>query len=205
MNQNRSAIIAGLALFAASFQAKPDTNTDTAPTASTNAPPESSFVRFCKQDYLLGDWGSVRTDLSKHGVDFEFLYAASFPDNLAGGLQHDTIYQGALLMTLDLDSEKLAGYPGGSFHVGSLWLNGQKPFSDQYVGDLNKVNLLDFPNSFRLWEVWYQQKFFQDKFSLKAGELVVDEDFIVPDYYNSLANINFLNQTFLPDDGVQRL
>ena len=164
--------------------------------AQTTTAPESGFERFCKQDYLLGDWGGLRTDLSKHGVDFEFLYAASFPDNLAGGLQHDTIYQGALLMTLDLDSEKLVGYPGGSFHVGSLWLNGQKPFSDQYVGDLNKVNLLDFPNSFRLWDVWYQQKFFHDQFSLKVGDLVVDEDFIAPDYYNSLASINFLNQTF---------
>lgn len=197
MHLHRSAVICGLALFAAPFLAKADTstinNTNTAPSAP---PPESSFERFCKQDYLLGDWGGLRTDLSKHGVDFEFFYGASFPDNLAGGLQHDTIYQGALLMTLDLDSEKLVGYPGGSFHVGSIWLNGQKPFSDQYVGDLNKVNLLDFPNSFRLWDVWYQQKFLRDQLSLKVGDMAVDEDFIVPDYYNSLASINLLNQTF---------
>src|ERR1035438_9937148 len=177
MKHTQSKIILGLAFFAAPFLTGADEN--------QAAPPDSSFVRFCKQDYLLGDWGGVRTDLSKHGVDFEFFYAASLPDNLAGGLQHDMIYQGALLMMLDLDSEKLLGYHGGSLHVGSLWLNGEKPFSDQYVGDLNKVNLIDFPNSFRLWEIWYQQKFLNDKLSLKFGNLVVDEDFIVPDYYRS--------------------
>src|SRR5579859_1994357 len=160
------------------------------------APPESRFMQFCEQDYLLRNSGGLRTNLSNHGIDFEFFYAGSVPNNLDGGLKTGSLYQGALLMTLDLDSDKLVGYHGGTFHVGSLWLNGAKPFSDDYVGDLNKVNLLDFPNSLRLWELWYQQKFFDDHWSFKFGDLVVDDDFIVPEYYNSLASINFLNQTF---------
>jgi len=160
------------------------------------APPESSFMQFCEQDYLLGNWGGLRTNLSNHGIDFEFFYAGSVPNNLAGGIKTGSLYQGALLMTLDLNSDKLIGYHGGAFHAGSLWLNGAEPFSDDYVGDLNKVNLLDFPNSFRLWELWYQQKFFGDQWSIKFGDLVVDDDFIVPEYYNSIASINFLNQTF---------
>ena len=170
-------------------------------TVSANAqqvapPPESKFQRFCEQDYLLGDCGGWRTELSRHGVDFEFFYAGSVPSNLSGGIKTGTLYQGALLMTLDLDSDKLLGYHGGTFHAGSLWLNGAKPFSDHYVGDLNKVNLIDFPNSFRLWELWYQQKFLDDKLSLKVGDLVVDHDFIVAEYYTSLAGVSFLNQTF---------
>src|SRR5262245_47328061 len=109
------------------------------PTAIAQEPAQdgkSGFQRFLERDYLLGDWGGLRTDLSKRGIDFEFFYAASLPDNLDGGLRRGGIYQGALMMTLDLDSEKLVGYEGGHFHVGSLWLNGQKPFSDAYVGDL---------------------------------------------------------------------
>lgn len=153
-------------------------------------------MRFAEQEYLFGDWDGWRTELSKHGVDFEFFYAASFPSDIAGGIKTGTLYQGALLMTMDLNSDKLVGYHGGTFHASSLWLNGVKPFSDDFVGDLNKVNLLDFPDSFRLWELWYQQQFFDDKFSFKFGDLVVDDDFIVPEYYNSLAGINFLNQTF---------
>ncbi|MGH7953512.1 MAG: carbohydrate porin [Limisphaerales bacterium] len=187
MKQKKIAAIFGITLFVTATIASAEDQI---------VPPESSFQRFCEQDYLLGDWGGWRTDLSKHGVDFEFFYAGSVANNLDGGKKTGSLYQGALLMTLDLDSEKLVGYEGGTFHAGALWLNGAKPFSDDYVGDLNKVNLVDFPNSFRLWELWYQQQFFGGKFSFKFGDLVVDHDFIVPDYYNSLASINFLNQTF---------
>ena len=129
---------------------------------TTNAP-SSGLRRFMEQDYLLGDWGGWRTKLSAKGIDFEFFYAASLPDNLDGGLKRGGIYQGAALLTLDLDSEKLAGYHGGRFHVGSIWTHGEKAFSDNYVGDLNKVNLIDFSHGFRLWELYYEQKFLDDK------------------------------------------
>ena len=187
MKSNKPVILGGIILLAVALVTRAD---------DPAAPPESSFMKFCEQDYLLGNWGGLRTNLSNHGIDFEFFYAGSVPNNLDGGIKTGSLYQGALLMTLDLDSDKLVGYHGGTFHVGSLWLNGAKPFSADYVGDLNKVNLLDFPNSFRLWELWYRQKFFDDKLSFKFGDLVVDDDFIVPEYYYSIASITFLNQTF---------
>ncbi len=157
---------------------------------------KSALLRFAEQDYLLGDWGGLRTDLSKRGVDFEFFYVGSYAMNLDGGLERGNAYQGGLLMALTLDSQKLVGYEGGTFNVSSIWLNGEKPFSDRYVGDLNKVNLVDFKNSFRLWEVWYEQKFFDGKASLKFGQMSIDRDFILPEYYNGLASLNFVNQTF---------
>src|SRR5438105_14773807 len=86
---------------------------------NTNAA-SSGFRRFMERDYLLGDWGGWRTKLSRKGIDFEFFYAASLPDNLDGGIKRGGIYQGAALLTLDLDSEKLAGYHGGRFHAGSI-------------------------------------------------------------------------------------
>ena len=148
--------------------------------AQQSAEDKSGFRRWAEQDYMFGDWGGLRTDLSRRGVDFEFFYAASVPDNLSGGLSPGGLYQGALLMTMDLNSQKLVGYEGGTFHVSGLWLNGQKPFSDKYVGDLNKVNALDFPNAARLWELWYQQKILDGKLAFKAGELSIDRDFILP-------------------------
>lgn len=162
--------------------------------AQETPPPESSFRRFLERDYLLGDWGGLRTQLSQHGVDFEFFYGGSMPDNLEGGVRRGALYQGALMMLLDLDSQKLVGYEGGSFHASGLWLNGEKPFSTfadgtpRFVGDLNKVNLLDFPNALRLWELWYQQRFFDGKLSFKFGQLSVDRDFIVPEYIIPLAH-----------------
>src|SRR5439155_3486631 len=97
---------------------------------------------------------------------------------------------------LDLDSEKLLGYQGGQLHAGSLWLHSGRDFSVHYSGDLNVVSLIDFPDMLRLWELYYEQKFFDDKFSIKFGQMAVDRDFIVPEYYNSIASINLINQTF---------
>jgi porin len=156
----------------------------------------SGFRQFLEQDYLLGTWGGWRTNLASHGVEFEFFYIASNPHNLDGGIKTGSAYEGALLMLLDLDSQKLAGYAGGHFHAGGVWIHGEDHFSDKHIGDLNKVNLIDFPHAWRLWELWYEQKFLNDKLSLKAGQMAVDQDFLLAEYYNSLASINLLNQTF---------
>lgn len=163
------------------------------------APPEaakSGFRQFLERDYLTGDWSGARTWLSQRGVDFEFLYAASVPTSLSGGLKQGSVYEGALLMMMDLDSQKLAGYEGGHFHVSSLSLQSGRAFSRHFVGDLNQVSLLDFPDMFRLWELWHEQKFLDGRVSLKLGELDIGQDFILPEFYNSLGSFSFLNQTF---------
>lgn len=167
--------------------ARPD-----APGQETDTPAKSSLMRFLEQDYMLGRWGGGRPWLSEHGVDFEFFYIGSLPSVVAGGRRIETVYQGLLLMTLDLDSKKLAGYEGGRFHAGSLWLHGEKPFSDAFIGDLNKVNLIDYANAFRLWELYYEQRFFENKLSVKLGQLAVDQDFIYP----TVSDRVFANQTF---------
>lgn len=168
-----------------------------APTADPPAEPsKSAFRQYLEQDYMLGTWGGLRTRLKERGVDFEFLYLGALPCNLAGGLKRGSVYEGALMMMLDLDSEKLLGYEGGQLHAAGLNLHSGDEFARYYVGDLNKTSLLDFPDNFNLWELWYEQKMLRGKVALKFGQLVVDRDFIVPEYYNSLAGITFLNQTF---------
>lgn len=157
---------------------------------------KSKLMSWLEGDYLFGDWLGLRTDLSKRGIDFEFFYIGSMPSNLSGGLQTGTAYQGAFLSTLSLRSQELAGYEGGNFYLSTVWLNGSENFSNEHIGDLNKVNLTDFPNMYRLWECWYSQKLLSNKLTIKAGLMSVDRDFIVPEYYNSLESINFLNQTF---------
>jgi porin len=158
------------------------------------SPPEfskSPLMKFLEQDYLLGTWGGRRTQLAERGADFEFFYIGSMPSIVSGGRKIEKAYQGLFAMTLDLDSKKLVGYEGGHLHISSLWLHGEKPFSDAFIGDLNKVNLIDYPNSLRLWELWYEHKFAGTNVSIKAGILSVDQDFIRPEYSSI-----FVNQTF---------
>ncbi len=159
-------------------------------------PAKSDFLRFLEQDYLFGDWGGLRTDLKERGVDFEFVYFGALPMNVGGGIKHGSVLEGGLMVLMDLYSDKLVGYEGGQFHVGGLSIHNGPDFSDNYIGDLNKVSMLDFPDTLQLWELWYEQKFLDDKVALKFGQLAIDRDFVVPEYYNSLAGVTFLNQTF---------
>jgi porin len=166
---------------------------ESAPTTSgttTNSSDQSALMRFLTQDYLLGNWGGWRPKLSEKGVDFEFFYVGAMPSNLSGGIQRGTVFEGVLAMTLDVDTGKLFDFPNGHFHAGSLYIHGDR-FSPNYVGDLNVVSLIDFPGAFRLWELWYEHKFFNQHLSVKAGELALDQDFLVPEYSKT-----FLNQTF---------
>ena len=158
---------------------------------STNA-----VMRWATQDYLLGDWAGARSRLSQHGVDLELFYIGSVPDTLAGGLHTGAVYQGLGLATLDLNSEKLLGYDGGKLHVSGIWLHGHENFSAQFPGDYNRVNLVDLDHTLRLGELSYQQKFLHDQFVVKFGELSIDSDFLVPEYYTCPGQFSLLNQTF---------
>ncbi len=148
------------------------------------------------QDYLLGDWGGLRTDLASHGIGFEFFYIGSAPTNFHGGIDEGTEYQHALLLIADIDFGKAGLWEGGHLYTSAVWLESSRQFSEAHVGDLNKSNLVDFQPGFRLWEAYFQQDLFDDKLILKAGIMSVDRDFISPDLYNSLSSITLLNQTF---------
>src|SRR2546423_13479509 len=69
------------------------------------APPKSALERFLEQDYLLGNWGGLRSKLSANGVDFEFGYFRSLASNVGGGIKQGSVLEGALLMALELHSE----------------------------------------------------------------------------------------------------
>ncbi|MCE0484630.1 MAG: carbohydrate porin [Methylacidiphilales bacterium] len=170
--------------------------TSASPTATASANDQGWFMKWATQDYMLGDWDGYRAKLSKqYGIDFEFDYLGAVANNLSGGLKTGSVYEGGLLGAMDVDFGKLADFQGGHFHVSTLLIHGD-PFSASYVGDVNRVSLLDLNHCFRLWEMWYEQKLLDDKFSLKFGLMGIDQDFIVPDLYDNLSSINFINQTF---------
>lgn len=156
---------------------------------------ESALVRYFSQDYMLGTWGGLRTDLASNGVDFELFYIGAMPSNLSGGIRTGTSYQHALLLAMDFDTAKLGLWEGGRLHLSGIWLEGT-PFSPLHVGDVNKSSLVDLGEYLRPWSSYFEQKLLNDKLTIRAGLLTVDNDFIVAELYNSFAGLSFLNQTF---------
>jgi len=129
-----------------------------------------------ESDHLTGNWGGLRDRLVERGVHFSAGYAGEWLANISGGLRRGSVYEGLFELGLDLDTEKLGLWPGGTLHVSGLNPHGTS-LSGRYVGDLLTVSNIDAYDSFRLYDFWYDQTLFEGRFSLRFGELLADEEF----------------------------
>ncbi len=128
------------------------------------------FVQFENQIKALGDKG-ILLRLNYTGEEFA---------NLSGGLARGSAYDGLVDIALTLDLKKIAGWNGATFYASVLYPHGDG-ISQKYTGDYNVLSNIDAYDSFRLYELWLQQKFDNDRLSIRAGQLVVDNNFFVSD------------------------
>lgn len=145
---------------------------------------------FLEWDKLTGDWGGLRTTLSDNGIDVEAQYYVEGWGNTTGGLETGTVYTGLGQISLGLDFEKLVGWEGASFYTRWLWLSGRDA-SEDLVGNFFTISNIAGFNTFRNIELWFQQNLWDDKISLRIGQLAADSEFVISEY-GSL----FINGTF---------
>ena len=125
--------------------------------------------------------GLLPNPFESKGVKFTLTYVADGLANLAGGLQRGVIYEGRLNAAIDLDLAKLAGALGLTFHANAFQSHGPR-LSAQYVGNLMPVSSIEELATTRLYEAWFEQKLWNDKFSIRAGQLAADAEFITAQY-----------------------
>jgi porin len=164
------------------------------PNPSTPAEaPASAPPTLWQRDTLTGDWGGARSRLSEHGFDVGIEYTGEGFANVSGGERRGALYQGLLTTTLDFDVEKMGGWKGGAFHVSGMWIHGTRPNKVGDIAGLTGAAYLDPSNiaaydTYRLYEAWFEQKFLDDKLSIRAGQIAVDEEFVVSDYASLFIN-----------------
>ena len=110
--------------------------------------------------------------------------------NLSGGIQTGAAYEGLLKLTQGLDLKKIIGWVGASIFTSWLYPNGNG-LSDRFTGELNLLSNIEAYNSFRLFELWFQQKFFSDTASIRIGQMSADVEF----YQSENSNL-FINSCF---------
>ena len=138
-----------------------------------------------EQEYATGDWGGLRTQLADRGVVFNFTYAADPIAAVSGGIKRGVFYNGFLDLGTDIDLEKLVGWKGGHFHVNGFYPHGENG-SANYVGDIGTFSNIEAYDTYRLYELWLEQNFFEDRFSLRVGQITFDSEFAVLDAYGGL-------------------
>jgi len=180
-------LIAGLV---ATAVAKGDPVTSPAPATTPAAPSASaSAPGLLNQKYLLGDFWGERTKLEDEGVTFTPNYTAETFGNPIGGVKQGAIYEGLLDLELTLDFKKMADWDG-SFHVSSYYPMGNG-LTGSDTHDLFIVSNIDAYDTIHLYELWYEQKIWDDKVALRVGQMAADQEFAI-----STNAANFLNSTY---------
>ncbi len=120
-----------------------------------------------EQETLTGNWGGARTALKNKGIDFEFVYTGEVFGILKGGLSKKATYLGNIDLILNVDAEPLIAWKGASFSIYVLGNHGGSPSA--HAGDLQTISNIDAPDTWKLYEAWYQQKLFNDILSFRLG------------------------------------
>jgi porin len=125
--------------------------------------------------------GLLPNPYERQGIKFTLSYVADALANVDGGLKRGAVYDGRLNGAIDLDLAKLAGAPGLVFHANAFQIHGPG-LSRDYIGNLMPVSSIEALATTRLYEAWFEQKFWNDKFSIRAGQLAADAEFITSRY-----------------------
>jgi len=125
--------------------------------------------------------GLLPNPFEPYGIKFSLSYVGDLLANLDGGMRRGAVYEGRLNAAIDLDFAKLVGARGLSFHANIFEIHGPA-LSRDYIGNLMPVSSLEAQATVRLYEAWFEQKFWNDKFSIRAGQLAADAEFITSKY-----------------------
>ena len=175
-------------------------NADAQPSGSTGAPAqqqsptpgptgedEGFMGGLMARDHLLGDMGGLRGFLGDHGVSLGLQETSEMLGNVTGGVRQGAAYDGLTLMSLGVDTEKAFGWAGGTFNISALQIHGRSLSANNLLV-LQSASGIEATRSTRLWELWYQQAFFDGRFDVKVGQQAVDQEFTLSSYGSLFVN-----------------
>jgi len=144
-----------------------------------------------EQDTLTGDWGGARTALKDKGIDITLISINEIMNVLSGGLDRRASYEGRIEFSVDTDLDKLLGWKGAATHFTIYQLHNAGHVAADNVGSIGDVSNIGALATTRLFTAWFQQSLFDDKVSIRIGQIAADDEFL-----NSPTAANLLNGTF---------
>jgi porin len=134
--------------------------------------PRDTSENFWTRDFLTGNWGGLRDELYKNGIDITLAQFIEGYANIDGGKERASAYNGVSIISFDFYTGGLKLWQGGQVHLTTAWLDGGTSVGRNFVGALNSVYFSDPPTrNFRLFELWYGQKFLDNKLEVRLGKI----------------------------------
>jgi porin len=124
----------------------------------------------------VGAFG-VRKALAQRGVEVGAAYYAE-PFYNWGGFDEGGEYQGVVELYMKADMHKLGLWKGLCFHADGYQIHGNS-ITAANIGSLMPVTSLEAADATRLFELWFEQHLFNDKMTVKVGQLAADAEFVI--------------------------
>jgi porin len=169
---------------------------DKAPDIEFHAPFHTSVAEDSQEfrdKYFLGDWMGTRPKFANRGVSFALLSITDPFGNVAGGQRRGASDYNLVGFGALLDTDRLLGWQGGTFHVGFA-VNFGTSLSKNYVGNSFPVQLADVADAHpRLTYLSYTQEAFEGKLSIRLGRLTINsvshEEFLGSKYFKAFTSV----------------
>ena len=126
---------------------------------------------------LLGDAGGVRSGLWNYGITFGVQDINEVWGNVSGGIRQGASYDGVTLLSIGLDTQRAFGWEDGIVNVSGWNIRGRNIATDNLLNLQTPSGILAADTT-RLWEVWFQQSFFDGRIDVKLGQQSIDQEFI---------------------------
>ncbi len=144
-----------------------------------NGVPKSSIAHSLPDN---GDPNGARATLAKYGITYGWTFTGEIFGNASGGTRRETIVEERLDAHVSADLEKLIGAKGLSFYGSGTQAGGSGGLRRDAVPALATLSNIEALPAVRLFELYLEQKFADDKASLRIGQLAADSEFFVSDY-----------------------
>ncbi len=135
---------------------------------------ENSCPACDEEGTLTGGWFGAGRELERQGISIALVLTQLYQQNVSGGQsthRHSGRYTGRYDLEIEAHLERLINLPGGRIYALAQggWSSG---INESSIGSLHEVNSLAIgERSIDVWELYYEQSFFDDKAFLRIGKV----------------------------------
>jgi len=166
--KSRKCLILGAVAIAAALIALPGQASANCDVTDTGIPDDAAFK---------ADIGGTRAALARAGVGVGgYYYGETFYN--WGGFDQGGEYDGVLKLYVNIDMKKAIGWSGLCFFANGYQIHGNS-ITAANIGSLMPVSNLEATDATRLFELWFEQHMFNDKVTVKFGQLAADAEFVI--------------------------
>lgn len=149
--------------------------------------PESNSGSWRDGKYASGDWGGLRENLAKQGIE-PFLYWTGIGSgNPTGGVRRGFTLVDDSFFGVNFDLGKMRGWKGAKVTISGVNRDG-RGLSNEYIFSQYNVQQSVGGQNIFFYQLAFQQKLLNDKLTLKAGRFSASDDLNGSPIYGNYVN-----------------